>query len=335
MAYYVYLLRCKDGSIYGGIATDPSRRLSEHQKGSGAKYTRAHGALYMERVWLAENKSAASKIEYAVKHLKKEQKEELVLSGDLQKYLPDLYAADCGKNYTDKLDAAKKFCAKNPLLTLDILEAIKQGIAYVVYSDEKGVLTYLPKSKFYQLCAERDAVKTYLDKMDEDWEMTVVHHDYELEELGKKYNIEPMEPVVNAYYPKKKPPEIPESDAIVRPLDAKDLPFVKESYSLYDADEELELCQKQGDLLGAYVSDRPVGYVGIHEEGAMGMLYVAPEYRNKNYATALVAAQIARLLKQKKVPFGQIFFNNIPSLNLQKKLGFVFSEPQITWAAKV
>lgn len=50
--YFVYLLECADKSIYTGITTDLSRRLTEHKKGMGARYTRAHGArkmLYSER----------------------------------------------------------------------------------------------------------------------------------------------------------------------------------------------------------------------------------------------------------------------------------------------
>ena len=40
MAWYVYMLRCGDGSLYTGSTTDVARRLREHQNGTGAKYTR-------------------------------------------------------------------------------------------------------------------------------------------------------------------------------------------------------------------------------------------------------------------------------------------------------
>ncbi len=38
--HYFYVLRCNDQSFYGGYTTDLSRRLLEHNKGIGAKYTR-------------------------------------------------------------------------------------------------------------------------------------------------------------------------------------------------------------------------------------------------------------------------------------------------------
>ena len=40
--WHLYLLRCRDGSLYAGIATDVERRFREHAAGKGAKYTRAH-----------------------------------------------------------------------------------------------------------------------------------------------------------------------------------------------------------------------------------------------------------------------------------------------------
>ena len=81
--YYVYLLRCADGSLYGGICVDPKKRLNEHKSGAGAKYTRARVALYMEKIWRAEDRSSASRLEYAIKKLPKDKKEALVVGSPL------------------------------------------------------------------------------------------------------------------------------------------------------------------------------------------------------------------------------------------------------------
>lgn len=42
MDWYVYMLRCADGSLYTGIAADVECRFEEHKSGRGAKYTRSH-----------------------------------------------------------------------------------------------------------------------------------------------------------------------------------------------------------------------------------------------------------------------------------------------------
>lgn len=78
MDYFVYMLRCQDGSLYTGIATDWHRRLEEHMLGKGAKYTKSHPVLRVERVWQASDKIAACKLEYHIKTLSKLQKERLI-----------------------------------------------------------------------------------------------------------------------------------------------------------------------------------------------------------------------------------------------------------------
>lgn len=65
--YFVYLLECKDKTIYTGITTDIDRRLAEHKNGTGARYTRGHRAgriIYFER---KRNRSTASKREAEIK----------------------------------------------------------------------------------------------------------------------------------------------------------------------------------------------------------------------------------------------------------------------------
>ena len=76
--YHVYILLCKDKSLYTGITTDVGRRFLEHKAGKGGHYTRSHGALkivYQER---KKNRSTASKREAEIKKLTKEQKQDLI-----------------------------------------------------------------------------------------------------------------------------------------------------------------------------------------------------------------------------------------------------------------
>lgn len=75
--YFVYLLRCTDGSLYAGITTDVERRFAEHLAGNakGAKYTKNHPPKEIAAVWQAENRSVASMLEWRLKHLTKAQKE--------------------------------------------------------------------------------------------------------------------------------------------------------------------------------------------------------------------------------------------------------------------
>lgn len=80
--WFVYLLRCADGSFYAGITTDLARRLDEHNNGvAGAKYTRARRPVTLAWSEPAADRSAASKREYAVRNLPRAEKERLAQGG--------------------------------------------------------------------------------------------------------------------------------------------------------------------------------------------------------------------------------------------------------------
>ena len=77
MAFYCYILECSDGTYYTGWSTDPERRLRQHNRGTGARYTRSRRPVrlvYMEEL---PDKSAALKRERAIKALSRPQRKQL------------------------------------------------------------------------------------------------------------------------------------------------------------------------------------------------------------------------------------------------------------------
>lgn len=80
MSYWVYMLRCGDGSLYTGIALDVDRRLAVHQSGKGAKYTRSRRPLAVVYREELPDKSAALRREIAIKRLTHAEKLELISS---------------------------------------------------------------------------------------------------------------------------------------------------------------------------------------------------------------------------------------------------------------
>ena len=76
--YYVYIIECKDRSLYIGITTDIKRRFREHASGAGGAYTRSRGVkkiLYTEKF---KNRSLASKCEAEIKKWPRSKKLALV-----------------------------------------------------------------------------------------------------------------------------------------------------------------------------------------------------------------------------------------------------------------
>lgn len=68
MKYYIYILLCSDNTYYTGFTTDVEKRLSEHNSGKGAKYTRGRTPCKLVYTESFEDKSSALKREWEIKH---------------------------------------------------------------------------------------------------------------------------------------------------------------------------------------------------------------------------------------------------------------------------
>lgn len=75
---YVYMIRCKDGSLYTGWTNNLEKRFKNHYEGKGAKYTKGRGPLELVYYEVFEDKKEAMKREYEIKRLKKSEKEKLI-----------------------------------------------------------------------------------------------------------------------------------------------------------------------------------------------------------------------------------------------------------------
>ena len=85
MMYYVYIIKCSGNTLYTGITNDIDRRLDEHfgRTEKCAKFTRSHRAISLKALWSCENRSIASKLEYRIKRLTKEQKSALIADNSI------------------------------------------------------------------------------------------------------------------------------------------------------------------------------------------------------------------------------------------------------------
>ena len=78
--WYVYVVRCRDGTLYTGIAKDLGRRIREHNAGDkrGAKYTRVRRPVELVYWEVCNTRSQAAKREYQIKQWPKPSKEALL-----------------------------------------------------------------------------------------------------------------------------------------------------------------------------------------------------------------------------------------------------------------
>jgi putative endonuclease len=87
MNCYCYIVQCADGTFYTGWTTDPERRVAQHNKGIGAKYTSTRRPVKLVYLETHLNRTEAMKRELAIKKMKRAQKsrliEKMTVSGEI------------------------------------------------------------------------------------------------------------------------------------------------------------------------------------------------------------------------------------------------------------
>lgn len=78
VVWHTYIVQCKDGTFYTGISTDIERRISQHNSGKGAKYTKQRRPVHLVYSETHPNRSEASKREWVIKQLSRKEKEKLI-----------------------------------------------------------------------------------------------------------------------------------------------------------------------------------------------------------------------------------------------------------------
>ena len=76
-----YIVECSDGTLYTGISNNVSKRISDHNMGKGAKYTRGRLPVTLKWSKVCDNKSEASKLEYKIKKMSRKDKIKMINDG--------------------------------------------------------------------------------------------------------------------------------------------------------------------------------------------------------------------------------------------------------------
>lgn len=82
VSWFVYLLRCRDNTLYTGITNDLERRVKQHQSGNASRYTRSRLPVVLVYHERQANRSLALKRELAIKRLSRYEKDSLVQSAE-------------------------------------------------------------------------------------------------------------------------------------------------------------------------------------------------------------------------------------------------------------
>lgn len=214
---------------------------------------------------------------------------------------------------------------------VDMTEVIRRGSAIVVDATDTGVLLLETRSRAYMMAAQdQPTAQRLLPKLGAA-SLFVAHEDFYLAQAQAQLGLRQTMVCRQAAYLQAAPPAMPHIPYVIRPVAPEDTPQVRALYSHAIGEGYIEGRIAAGELYGAYDAQVLAGFIGLHEEGSMGMLEVAPAYRRQSIGEALMAYLIGALMRDGRVPFSQIEQGNDPSAQLHEKLGFATSDRLVYW----
>lgn len=222
------------------------------------------------------------------------------------------------------------YLERDRALRIDMIEAIRRGIATILYAADDAVLMEKLKGMYLLVSDTVEAGKRALACITE-YRVFVAHNEASRDAIFACFpKITHAAACWQAYSPQTEP--YPLSDVCeIRPFPMDQVPFLM---SVYDPDGDrarYEERVRNGDVLAAYRDGELAGFIGFHSEGSGGMLEVLPKFRRLGIGSALELALHNLALSRGWTPYGQILVTNEASRKLQESLGMIVSDGAIYW----
>ena len=229
------------------------------------------------------------------------------------------------------INKALEYLRREYLHNLDMIEGLRRDLYDVLYAAEDGVLICDREGgRTHMLsCRDAEAALRIAKLTQPGCGLFVAHQADTVEPLRELLGFDEASECWQAIYLKDTP--LPIGDFDIRRLDLSYAPFVAEHYNGPDCLEYMQWQINDGAMLGAFVDGELAGFIGRHDQGALGVLEVLPEYRRRGIAAALESAAINRELQEGHVPYGQIVIGNNASRAVQEKLGMSFADKNVWW----
>ena len=232
---------------------------------------------------------------------------------------PDLFA-----KYQQKQEIIKRL-AKKKRQNIHMMELLHRGLGEVVY--DKGMDILLKFEHLYMIhAADESGARELLGKVPED-AMLITTQEFVRELLEKEFGKTGFCKCSQAVCTRKE--AFPVRYKNIRQLDITYLDYIMENYS--SSEEHMKERLNAGVMYGAFEEDRIIGFIGMHNEGSMGMLFVEEEYRKKGIGASLESYLINLQISNGLTPYCHIIEGNDKSLALQEKLGLYVADTPLWW----
>lgn len=239
----------------------------------------------------------------------------------------------------EKIDTSKKALEwlyqdeLHHLMTIDLLE---QGRADVLYGGTDSLIV-AGDGMLLVHCLDREEWDRLLRVLKDEiarheyW-VVKAHEEWYLEELMDLLQVKKPRPFYNAIFPDDVPvPENRVEGLEIRSLTMKDFDFVRSHYKTVDDDEYITERIQSGSMLGAWLNRELTGFIGLHDDGTMGLMEVDPAYRRRGIGRALQGALVRRLRAKKRRTFGNVDAANPTAREVHGKVGAVIDDRPVYW----
>lgn len=243
-----------------------------------------------------------------------------------QRLRPDLY-----RKYLQK-EKLLQHLAKRKRSNIHMMETISRGNAEILYAKGNDILIYNRSCQVCLIAADNKERGEELFKLVPKETMLCVTSQSFLNDIAvKEKGFVVYHECVQACYTQKEPLPVKWKDIRALPEEAEN--YVCEHYDK-GSREYIRERIRSGNMFGAYVEEVLAGFIGVHDDGSMGMLYVGEEYRGRGLGASLESYMINRQREQGMIPYAHVIVGNEISMRLQEKLGLYMSQDTIWWIGR-
>lgn len=239
-----------------------------------------------------------------------------------QRLRPDLY-----KRYLTKQELIGRL-AKDKRNNIHIMECLSRGQGELLCAEGENVAVYQRDEKICMVkAASPESIGTLLERCPAETQLYVVSQEpvkSALEERGYHALFSCRQMLYTERVP------LPVRHKDIRRLGLGNLEYICSHYD-NGSREYVEERLQAGVMYGAFVEGRLAGFIGMHTEGSLGMLYVDESCRGRGLGGSLEAYAVNRLLERGWIPYGHVIEGNEVSFRLQEKLGFYQAKDRFWW----
>ena len=239
---------------------------------------------------------------------------------------PELY-----EKYWQKQQVIKRL-SRDKRNNIHIIECLSRGLGEILYARGEDIVVYQRDDRICMVNAGtpeqgKELLKNCIPK---EAELFVTGQDF-MKSLLEESGYHTLFSCRQFLYTERT--QLPVRHKDIRRLDMDSFSYVCEHYDK-DSTSYIRDRLLAGVMYGAFTDDRLVGFIGMHSEGSLGMLYVDEAQHRQGLAASLVAYAVNRMLERGWTPYGHVITGNEASMRLQEKLGFYQAKNTFWWVEK-